>query len=178
MKIIDFYLGKTPNHKGDRFDHILDWSDDWLEYDHEYIQWLFPNEIPSEIVAEAPVLTKEEARLFQENPELQEKVERALFRFLDFLGMDKRFDKTGKLIIEPLPKADWWSKRFNHTMLRITRILKSLRLVGLSDHSLAFYNGLMMFKDRFSPDTLQYWENATFSDLPYIKESQTEGKNN
>lgn len=169
MKIVNFYYNGGRTHTGDTYDIIMQMSDDWWEWDHDYIQYLFPNEIPSQMNGSSPVLTAEEAKIFQANVELQEKVERAFFRFLDFLGMEKVLEES-HVVIKPSPKADWWSMRFNHTMLRITRILKALRLTGLSEHSRAFHSGLMLFKDRFDPSTLKYWKDATFGTLDYVND--------
>jgi hypothetical protein len=41
-RIMDFYSGLSPDHRGRHLNEILEWSDDELERVHDYIQWLFP----------------------------------------------------------------------------------------------------------------------------------------
>lgn len=40
--LVDFYLGTAPDDHGRTFDAILAHDDEWLEYTHNFIQWLFP----------------------------------------------------------------------------------------------------------------------------------------
>ena len=46
-RIIGFYSGTEPDHRGRYLHEIQRWSDDQLEKVHDYIQWLFPLPEPS-----------------------------------------------------------------------------------------------------------------------------------
>ena len=52
--------------------------------------------------------------------------------------------------------------RFDHNHLRITRIIRSLRVLGLEKAALAFHSALIAndFKRRVSDRTLIFWERA------------------
>jgi hypothetical protein len=41
-KLISFYEGDTPDHRGRFIDNIWQMSHFWLEHTHDYVQWLFP----------------------------------------------------------------------------------------------------------------------------------------
>ena len=61
-------------------------------------------------------------------------------------------------------RAKNWLTPNNHNFLRITRILISLRLLGLSEYAMAFYRILdelySMIPDIISEKTYKYWTNA------------------
>lgn len=58
----------------------------------------------------------------------------------------------------------------NHNWLRITRIIRSLLLLGLNDEAQALYDRLhAMYDSRRYPigaDTLQYWTEAVHGQVP------------
>jgi hypothetical protein len=57
-------------------------------------------------------------------------------------------------------------KEFNHNMLRVTRVLKSLRLTGLPRYADAFFKVLLQHKGTIgSPNAFGHWTRATFNDL-------------
>lgn len=55
-----------------------------------------------------------------------------------------------------------WVRRFDHNHLRITRILRSSRLLGLENEALAFYRKLKWVQERstISSRSLQFWTRA------------------
>ena len=55
-----------------------------MEENHDYIQFLFPSNEPSMFNMDAPILTLEEAEIFQEDPELQVKILMSFVKFLNF----------------------------------------------------------------------------------------------
>ncbi|MGA9392022.1 MAG: opioid growth factor receptor-related protein, partial [Candidatus Sulfotelmatobacter sp.] len=61
-------------------------------------------------------------------------------------------------------RAREWVSPFNHNYLRITRILKSLSLLGLEEEARAFLGCLSdIYSDRHQlipPETFQYWKAA------------------
>jgi hypothetical protein len=44
--LLRFYTGGRDS-EGRTLDEILSWDDQELEFCHDYIQWLFPNDVPS-----------------------------------------------------------------------------------------------------------------------------------
>lgn len=163
-KIIDFYREECGNNNGHYLRDILGWSDGALEMDHDYIQWLFPSNEPSNFNADAPVLTQEEAAIFQADPELQEKVKESYLRILKFFELEL---SEGE-VVRPVAGTPVWLRAFNHNMLRATRVIKSLRLVGLEKYALAFSDFLEDFawkNDHISDNTLKYWNSAAYDPL-------------
>jgi hypothetical protein len=61
-----------------------------------------------------------------------------------------------------------WDYPTDHNHLRITRILRSLRILGLKEEAEAFYNALMAVREdtpRISARSRRYWRIATFGPL-------------
>lgn len=175
MKIVEFYRGERRNHVGDLLKHMMEFSLREMEDNHDFIQWMFPSNEPSQMNDEAPVLTLEESEIFKNDPELQKQVEASFRKFLNFLGLELIESPIPdifplfimeKMVIALKPTTErpypiWWMDDFNHNMLRITRVLKCLRLTGLDTHAKAFFVFLSEHKFKFSPNTFGHWERAT-----------------
>ena len=110
----------------------------------------------------APTLSDEDIRAFRDEPGLRANLERSFDRFLAFLGLAREGDRV-------VPAADFEAKREvflapDHNWLRITRVLTSLRLLGLEDLSRSLYDGLLdLMKDgraRITAETRRYWRDA------------------
>lgn len=167
MKIVEFYRGERGNQNGHMLDEILTWSNGALDMDHDWVQWVFASNEASMLNGEAPVMTKAESELFENDPSLQDKMEQSFLRFLSYLGFEVVIKDAVKPHIEPIESENtpWWLRSFNHNMLRVTRVLKSLRLTGHTEYAVALYNALLKFEANVSPNTWQYWKAATFDDL-------------
>ena len=129
-QLLAFYRGQSRDSAGRTLDEILAWSDDDLEEVHDFIQWLFPLPEPSQYNPDAPLLVQEDIDAFHSNRRLQENLHRSFERILTFLGLTWQ---EGRVVEGPSFKsrcAEVWSFP-NHNWLRITRILRSLRLLGL-----------------------------------------------
>lgn len=168
-KIIDFYRCKISNDEGVFLKDILSWNDEKLEVAHDFIQWLFPLNEPSNFNQEAPILTKEDTIIFSHDSVLLKQVEDAFERMLGFFQMEL---KDGKVL--PLVEVPIWLMAFNHNMLRATRIIKSLRLLGHEGYALAFYDALMLYKEKISGNTLKYWTDAMYGPLWITREAFVE----
>ncbi|MDG3005731.1 opioid growth factor receptor-related protein [Paludisphaera mucosa] len=163
-QLVEFYRGTGRDAEGRTLADVWAFSDDEMEFHHDFIQWLFPLEVPSQFNFRAPVLSEEDVAAFHEEPALRENLLRSFDRFLAFLGL-KRED--GRVV----PAADFEAKRQvflapDHNWLRITRVLTSLRRLGLAEPSQAFYAGLLELMEcgraRITADTRRYWKDATF----------------
>jgi hypothetical protein len=78
--LVLFYLGSHPDYRGRYLAEILSQSDDWLEYTHDYIQWLFPNKRLSGVLPNAPLLDKAMIELFCNDSLLQDHLQASLNR--------------------------------------------------------------------------------------------------
>lgn len=155
MRILEFYRGETETPYA--FDDVIKWKDSRLEGVHDYIQWLFPTDEPSMFNEHAPVLSSEDIEVFREDPELQSKMLIAFSRMLEFYEFQLVIKSEG-IAVEPVVQHPMWLRSFNHNFLRVTRILKSLRLCGLEDYAEAFLKGLLIYEDYLSDETVEYWK--------------------
>lgn len=114
------FLCGEPNPDGRTVRTLLDASDAWLEYHHDWVQWAFPNQDPSVFNDDAPVWTAEEAGALP--AEARANLRALLARFRAFLE-----------------RSDDWRARGDHNHLRITRALLCLRDAGMRDEALALY---------------------------------------
>ena len=160
-----FYSGQGTDHRGRSFNSILAFPDTELEICHDYIQWLFPLHEPSPYNPEAPVVTDEVIADFRHNAELQSRMHQALQRMLTFLGMVMRESPQGFELGLPTDICDRpWLGPENHNFRRISRMLASLKLMGLDTQAHALWQGLQVLalrcEGKITPATLTYWRLA------------------
>jgi hypothetical protein len=172
--IADFYRGEAPHSSGVGIDAIWEWSDRQLESVHTYIQWLFPLREPSQAVPGSPTIAAAEVEEFRRDPALRERVLRSFRLMLGFYGfaMSPAGGPTdgpaGGVTIAPsaefAAKCRNWLTAANHNHLRITRILKSLVLLGLKREALAWFAALQrVYADHagvIGRATYEYWRSA------------------
>jgi hypothetical protein len=166
-QLVDFYRGAAPDSEGRRLAEMWDWDDDRLEERHDFIQWMFPLPEPSQFNPRAPLLTAEDRAAFRTDMALQANLHRSFARILSFLGFAQAPDGRvveGENFAARAP--DVWSAP-NHNFLRISRILRSLALLGLQEEAQALYERLQeMFNRRKYPipaDSFRYWTAAVTS---------------
>ena len=165
-RLIEFYSGRAPDHAGRFIEQIQKWPDDRLEAVHDFIQWLFPLPEPSPVNPLAPVLDRETIDAFAAQPELRESLRVSFLRMLRFYGLEMRPGPPQTVgLAENFPeRAANWLHPGNHNHLRITRILKSLALLGLIEEARAFLDCLEAiyadYPDRISAVSLRFWRAA------------------
>jgi hypothetical protein len=169
-RLLDFYLGVGADDRGRHLREMLQWPDARLEQVHDYIQWMFPLTEKSAFNIRAPVLTPSDISEFRSNPELRQNLKASFVRILGFYGLilsGSHLLKVKRALYFEEASANWISPG-NHNHLRITRILKSLLILGLEEEALAFYGCL---KDIYraecaksspgiSEATLSFWQRA------------------
>ncbi|MHB1425359.1 MAG: opioid growth factor receptor-related protein [Gemmataceae bacterium] len=163
-QLIDFYRGQSTDSEGRLLPDIWSWNDARWEEVHDFIQWLFPLVEPSRFNADAPLLTPKDIAAFPSEELLRANLRKSFERVLTFLGLSLAED--GAVVEGPNFSArvgEVWSFP-NHNWLRITRILRSLRLLGLRTEAEALYRRLEIFfhSKRFPipSDTFRYWTEA------------------
>ena len=112
MEIVGFIEGKTPDHRGRILAIVLQQTDHQAETTHDYIQWLFPLDEPSRSVMSAPVINELDIEDIRHSELAQQNLVKSAGWFLGFLE-----------------RNDHWITRYDHNHLRITRAIKSLRLL-------------------------------------------------
>ncbi|KZV82902.1 hypothetical protein EXIGLDRAFT_684399 [Exidia glandulosa HHB12029] len=132
---LEFYTNKRrcqPNNL--TIDELhSDWDGDYetLEFEHGYIQWLFP--IPEfGMNSRSQPLQKHEESAIRASPDAMKRVVRSYRLMLDFYGMQLVDERTGRL-----ERTKDYAPRYrnlvrsSHNYLRISRILKHLSIMGL-----------------------------------------------
>jgi hypothetical protein len=160
--ILTFYRGGRDSN-GRSLDQIWAWPDERLEGAHDYIQWLFPLQEPSAFNASAPILTECDIAAFRNDALLAGSLRRSLECMLGFFGLE---DTGSEIRMSPSfrTKAARWLVPGNHNHLRLTRILKSLRILGLEHEAMQLFRALEEIycntPSRIAPGTFQFWKQA------------------
>ena len=155
--IVDFLSGKGTDYKGRSYVSMLNWSDFQLEECHDQIQWFFPLHEESKFAIVCPIITKgiidELAEGFGLLNAVQCNLVKAKFRMDEFFGIGKYKDRN---------KQRRWCRNRNHNLLRITRIIRSLRIFRLDDEAQEVYDDAFEAGVYFGIDayTLSKWEQA------------------
>jgi hypothetical protein len=170
--LIRFYdpVIKGADEQGRTLEDILAWNDATLERTHNYIQTLFPLPEPSSTTDKAPLVTLE--------------VRQAFKRMLTFYGLeyskvqdtddsrDYNPDTNSTHAITDGPNweaaKDRWVVHKNHNHLRITRIIRSLRLLGCKEQAQALYSFLEVDEEVIAVVSRQsqgFWARAASADL-------------
>jgi hypothetical protein len=158
-RLLAFYRG-GPDDRGRTLAAILAWDDDLLEWTHDYIQWVFPLRERSMARSLAPVLSPAEVEAFRRDPALQQRMLDAVERMRRFYGFGHGLGQDD---------ARPWLSPGNHNFLRLTRILRSLRTVGLDAAARALFDDLTAVYDTHATiigrRTYDYWCKAMTDDF-------------
>ena len=161
-EILDFYCGGQDD-QGRTLDEILAWPDTELEAVHDFIQWLFPLPERSGANPSAPVLDRETIAAFHASEELQGRLRQSFMRMLRFYGLEFCSEKI-ELAENFAVRSSNWLTPGNHNHLRLTRILRSLRLLGLEPEAQALFRVLSQLYEshpgRITFRTYEFWKNA------------------
>jgi hypothetical protein len=167
-----FFLGTGTDDRGRLLDDVLRQDDAWLEHTHDFIQWLFPLVERSGAAPGAPTLDAAAIEAFARDPALRRGLRAGLDRMLAFYGLAWDGTRIGKAASWAVRKRDWFT-RDTHNNLRITRMLKSLSVLGLRDEARALHAALAGL--RGEPDcgigatAWRYWDEA-------MREPRTPGR--
>jgi hypothetical protein len=161
--LLGFYRDGAHDDRGRTVEEIIAWPDDDLEDVHDFIQWLFPLPERSGANPAAPILDRATIEAFLTTPQMRDRLRQSFLRMLRFYGLEWTNNA-----VERAPnftaRAQNWLWPMNHNHLRLTRILRSLRLLGLEAESAALFRALDSIRDEF-PDriterTFEFWRDA------------------
>lgn len=107
-----FLEGDGVDRAGRTIAVVLAFGDADLERHHDFIQWLFPLPEPSAAVPGSPVLTAADVEALKGSPRAQSNLAAAAAR------MGLFYDRT-----------DHWLRHSDHNHRRISRIIRSLRIL-------------------------------------------------
>ena len=145
--IVAFLEGEGPDGRGRTLFEVLAFDNAALERTHDFIQWLFPLREPSTAVPDAPVLTPDDIETIQNSTMAQCALAAATDR------MEAFYRAT----------HDWMMPN-DHNHLRITRIIRSLRLLRGDDEADAFRASILSLVEAarapVSARSRGYWQTA------------------
>lgn len=166
-ELLNFYAGTGTDHRGRRIEDVWSWSHEKLEQVHDFIQWIFPLPELSSFNPDAPILTVEDISSFRRSEKLKDRVLKSLDLMLDFYGFVRLEDKGDVKIVKSLNyenRIREWVTPYNHNFIRITRILKSIKLLGLSAYAAKFFDALEVLylekQNIVGSVSFQYWKAA------------------
>ena len=157
--IINFMNGQAADHKGRTYKSIVTCSDETMERCHDQVQWMFPLHEESNFASTYPVVTAEIINKAKESEDIIDNLKIAKDRMEQFYAIGS---------YEDVDKQRKWCKEGNHNLLRITRIIRCLRIFGLESEAQNFYKKVTKASDRFLMDnnpTFIYWEKAIKDDI-------------
>jgi hypothetical protein len=136
MNFVEFYSGGILP---------IEWGmrDPEMEARHNYIQKWFPLMEPSRVLG-VPAILHEEVLVFRSRPDILDRMRVSLARMRVFYA-----------------RTSSWKRAHDHNHLRISRILKSLTLMGLREEALEFRDWILRQDPEVSQESLSYWNSAT-----------------
>ncbi len=167
-QLLAFYGGLGVDHRDRTIEQVLKLSISAMEDTHDYIQWLFPLDVVSSVTPNAPLVVVACKVAFRSDSTLRANLRRSLDKMLGFYGMKLVRGPTGG---EDIARAAFFAKRApawltlgNHNYMRITRMLKSLVLLGqeqLAASLLKCMEALYLeYPQAIGSTTIRYWRNA------------------
>ena len=162
-KLLRFYSGEGTDDRDRTIADIWCYSHSELEGVHDYIQWLFPLAERSAFNPAAPLLDAETIQRFQEDDALRRNVERSLGLMLDFYGLALVGNRVVRAKTFAERSRNWLTPQ-NHNFLRLTRVLKSLSLLGHGERAKQLLACLEEIgrdhQGAIGTTTLTYWRGA------------------
>jgi len=157
-RLLLFLSGDGTDHNGRTYDDMLAWTDTQIEQAHDSIQWMFPLHEVSGHFDGAPVVTEDDIEDALGDPSILQNLEASTKRMEQFFAIGE-WDNQ---MLQGL-----WCRNRNHNLLRVTRIIRCLRLFGLDDIAKRFYDEVVYAAKRHgvSDTTLVFWRRAMEDDI-------------
>lgn len=135
MDYVTFFEGRTTDDKGRTITDILQYNTVRLECLHDYIQRIFPLQEASKF-SDAQQITDSEIDAIAKSKAARTNIQALYQKMLQFWKIDdERIARWGKLTPMRL-----WNMPNNHNHLRMTRVLKSLKLLRMEQEYMDFSN--------------------------------------
>lgn len=145
--IVRFLLGEGRDGAGRSLFKVLAMDNVQLERRHDYIQWLFPLPEASSAVPGAPVLSADDVLQIRSSDIAVTNLRAAAARMRDFYARTRH-----------------WLVPADHNHLRITRIIKSLRLLAGDAEADAFKTMILdtvgFSRANISARSMGFWASA------------------
>ncbi len=147
MDILHFLEGAIPDARGRTLSMIMAFDDQAIESTHDFIQWIFPLDEPSRSHLGAPVLDLFEIEEIKSSDVALENLMQSADWYFGFLQ-----------------RHDHWIRQYDHNHLRISRVIKSLRLLVSDEVADRYKAAILDFLggniSAISERSRGYWLNA------------------
>ena len=147
MNLVDFLNGTSPDHQGRYLRDIWDFNDRTIEHTHDFIQWMFPLTEKSLSVPGVPTLSATDIEAIRSSDVARANLERSAQWYLGFLQRNNH-----------------WIRSYDHNHLRVTRMVKCVRLVFGGTRADVIKKSVFQITggglNHISDRTLRYWEDA------------------
>lgn len=120
-KLHQFFTEQISHPKHGLHGEILEKDDEFWENTHDFIQWVFPLDEKSRSNHNAPRLSGGDIRMIKLSPLAEENLGRAVTRYKQFLTNNLK-----------------WRTGYDHNHLRISRVIKCLRILESHDSAERF----------------------------------------
>ena len=145
--ILNFLIGNQEDSNNRCIQDIWVMNDREIENTHNFIQWIFPLSERSEAVPNSPIVSEEEVYQIKNSELAQNNIKKSSDWFLGFLERNK-----------------YWICYSNHNHLRITRAIKSLRLIHSNKEAEKFKTDIINLIEgneaKISSISLEFWKNS------------------
>jgi len=112
-KLSNFFRDEVGHPRYGSFDDILNRDDEFWEKTHDFIQWVFPLNEASRFNQQAPILNQSSVKELASSEKTKEKLLSATDRYKSFLRGNND-----------------WRSGYDHNHMRISRVIKCLRLLS------------------------------------------------
>ena len=147
MNVLYFLEGAIPDGLGRTLSMIMAFDDQAIESTHDFIQWIFPLDEPSRSHPGAPVLDLFEIEEIKSSEVALENLMQSADWYFGFLQ-----------------RHDHWIRQYDHNHLRISRAIKSLRLLVSDEVADRYKAAILDFLggniSAISERSRGYWLNA------------------
>ena len=147
MNVLYFLEGAIPDGLGRTLSMIMAFDDQAIESTHDFIQWIFPLDEPSRSHPGAPVLDLFEIEEIKSSDVALENLMQSADWYFGFLQ-----------------RHDHWIRQYDHNHLRISRAIKSLRLLVSDEVADRYKAAILDFlggnTSAISERSRGYWLNA------------------
>ena len=158
---------KDPS--GRDLDSILTYSDNQISRKHDFIQYLFPLPEESMVNPWAPIITKEVYEAFRDGAELRSELRQGFLRMLEFYGFTLSTSEVEGAEKQIVPAQNFneqskysWRRPMDHNHLRLTRIIRCLRVLSCEKEAQALYHALLEHdtSDAVRSSSKMFWWRA------------------
>ena len=147
MDVFHFLEGAIPDGRGRTLSMIMAFDDQTIENTHDFIQWIFSLDEPSRSHPGAPVLDLFEIEEIKSSDVALENLMQSADWYFGFLQ-----------------RHDHWIRQYDHNHLRISRAIKSLRLLVSDEVADRYKAAILDFLggniSAISERSRGYWLNA------------------